>query len=126
MSSTGYIQVRAFASRARLPLKNTAVTVTTVDGQTLAMRLTDESGLVRPIPIAVPDAAAGQSPDTGEIPYTAVTLYAYLDRYEAVTMKNLQVFPDVITCQDLELIPLAELPEGPNLSESFDTPPQNL
>lgn len=126
MSSTGYIQVRAFASRARLPLRDTAITVTTADGQALAMRLTDESGLIRPIPIAVPDAAAGQAPDTGETPYTVVTLYAYLDRYEAVTVRNLQVFPDVITCQDLELIPLAELPEGPNLSESFDTPPQNL
>ena len=126
MSSTGYIQVRAFASRARLPLKDAAITVTTVDGQALAMRLTDESGLIRPIPIAVPDTAAGQTPDTGETPYAAVTLYAYLDRYEAVTVRNLQVFPDVITCQDLELIPLAELPEGPNLSEDFDTPPQNL
>ena len=126
MRATGYIQVRAFASRARLPLKNAAITVTTPDRQALAMRLTDESGLIRPVPIEVPLPAAGQSPDTGEIPYTAVDLYAYLDRYEAVTVRQVQIFPDVITCQDLELIPLAELPEGPNLSEDFDTPPQDL
>lgn len=126
MSSTGYIQVRAFTSRARLPLKNVAITITTADGQPLAMRLTDESGLIRPVPVEVPGAAAGQTPDTGETPFTSVNLYAYLDLYESVTMRNLQVFPDVITSQDLELVPLAELPEGPNLSEDFDTPPQNL
>ena len=126
MSSTGYIQVRTFASRARLPLRDVAITVTSSEGDALAMRLTDESGMIDPIAVSVPNPAAGQTPDTGELPFTAVNLLAYLARYETVRIENLQVFPDIVTSQNLELIPLAEQPDLPNLEEEFDTPAQNL
>ena len=40
--------------------------------------------------------------------------------------ENLQVFADTTTIQDLEMIPLAELPERWDQTVIFDTPPQNL
>ena len=55
MPSTGYIQVRAYTSNAQYPLKNVAITVTSQDGTAIAMRLTDRSGKITPIPIPVPD-----------------------------------------------------------------------
>ena len=74
----------------------------------------------------MPDISAGQSPNTGVIPFSAINLYAKIDDYEEIDIKNLQVFPDTITTQNLEMIPLSELPNDWIKSETFDTPPQNL
>ena len=91
------------------------------------MRLTNRSGLLdEPIEIPVPDLSAGQSPNTGIIPYSTVDLYAKLEPYEQITVENLQIFPDTVTEQDLEMIPLAEYPYNSFQSETFVTPPQNL
>lgn len=91
------------------------------------MRLTNRSGMLdQPISISVPDISAGQSPNTGIIPFTSVNLYARANDYEEIFVRNLQVFPNTVTTQNLELIPLSEYPESFNLSETFDTPAQNL
>lgn len=126
MSSTGYIQVRAFTSTAQFPLQNVAITVTAIDGTAIAMRLTDRSGRITPIPIPVPDLAESQSPDPPERPYAVVNLYAHKHGYEQIEAENLQVFANTTTLQNLEMIPLAELPENWDQAEIFDTPPQNL
>ena len=126
MSATGYIRIHAYTSFARLPLKDVAVTITAIDGTAIATRLTDRSGLTDPIGIPVPDKSAGTSPDTGVIPYTAVNLYARLEGFEQVENENVQVFPDIITEQDLEMVPLSELPGSWATIGVFNTPPQNL
>ncbi len=127
LPATGYIQVHAFTSQARIPLEGAAVTITRPDGSAIAMRLTNRSGtLDTPIPISVPDRSASQTPDTGITPYTDVNLYARLENFEAIEIENLQVFPGTLTVQDLAMIPLSELPESYNQREIFNTPPQNL
>lgn len=126
MPATGYIQVHAYSSFAQLPLQDVAITVTATDGTAIAMRLTDRSGKITPIELPVPELAAGQSPDTGEIPFTAVNLTARLKGYEQIIIQRLQVFPDTLTVQNLELIPLSEMPNAWDQLEDFDTPPQNL
>ncbi|MBP3304764.1 MAG: spore cortex-lytic protein [Oscillospiraceae bacterium] len=126
MPATGYIQVHAYSSFAQLPLQDVAITVTATDGTAIAMRLTDRSGKITPIELPVPELAAGQSPDTGEIPFTTVNLTARLKGYEQIIIQRLQVFPDTLTVQNLELIPLSEMPNAWDQVEDFDTPPQNL
>lgn len=126
MPATGYIQVHAYSSFAQLPLQDVAVTVTSADGTAIAMVLTDRSGRIVPIAIPVPDKAASQTPDTGQIPFTAVDLQARLKGYEQIFVRRLQVFADTTTDQDLEMIPLSELPGAWDKGETFDTPPQNL
>ena len=126
MPATGYIQVHAYSSFAQLPLQDVAITVTATDGTAIAMRLTDRSGKITPIELPVPELAAGQSPDTGEIPFTAVNLTARLKGYEQINIQRIQVFPDTLTVQNLELIPLSEMPNAWDQLEDFDTPPQNL
>lgn len=126
MSATGYIQVHAYESYARLPLKDVAITVTAEDGTAVAMRLTNRSGQIDPIEIPVPDLAESQSPNPPERPYAIVNLYAHLRGYELVEAENLQVFANTVTDQDLMMIPLSELPNRWDQSVLFDTPPQNL
>ena len=126
MPSIGYIQVHAYTSYAQLPLENTAVAVTATDGTAIAMRLTDRSGRIIPIEVPVPDKAESQSPEPGEQPFTAVNLYAHRKGYEKVEAENLQVFADTVTQQNLELVPLAELPGSWTQTVIYDTPRQNL
>lgn len=126
MSATGYIQVRAYTSTAQFPLKDVAITVTSTDGTAIAMRLTDRNGLITPIEIPVPDREESLQPDPAERPYATVNLYARLRGYEQVESENMQVFAGTTTFQNLELIPLAELPNAWNQTVIFDTPPQNL
>lgn len=126
MPSTGYIQVRAYTSNAQYPLQNVAITVTSQDGTAIAMRLTDRSGKITPIPIPVPDKSESQSPDPAERPYAVVNLYARLKDFEQTEAENLQVFAGTTTIQNLEMIPLSELPNQWDQMIIFDTPPQNL
>ena len=127
MPETGYIQVLAFISNAQIPLQDVAVAITDTSGSAIALKLTNRSGTFkRPVAISVPDLSASQSPDTGITPYTTVNLYARYDNFEEIFIENLQVFADVITDQNLEMIPLSEFPESWNISESFNTSTQNL
>ena len=118
--------MRAYESYALIPLQNAAITVTSLDGTAIAMRLTDRNGRITPIEVPTPDFTQSQSPGSIERPFTEVTLTANLNGYEQIRIERLQVFADTITDQNLEMIPLSELPSAYGQTESFDTPPQNL
>jgi len=126
MPPTGYIQVHTFSSFAQIPIQDAAVAITASDGTAIALRLTDRSGLITPVDIPTPSISDSQSPETEEVPFTAVTIHARARGYEQILAENVQVFPDTVTRQELELIPLAELPEAWDKAEDFDTTPQNL
>lgn len=126
MSATGYLNLRAYTSYAQLPLSDVAIAVTASDGTAIAMRLTDRNGLISPIEIPVPDKSESQAPDPGEKPFTNVNLYARKQGYELVEAENIQIFPQTTTFQNLEMIPLSELPGSWDQTVIYDTPPQNL
>ena len=125
MPATGYLRLRAYESYAQLPLKDVAVTITADDGTAIALRLTDRSGVIAGIPIPVPDRIESQSPGT-EAPFTTVTVHARKNGYQQIRIDGVQLFADVITQQDLELIPISELPSQWSRTEDFQTTPQNL
>ena len=126
LASTGYITVHAYSSYAQLPVKDVAVSITAADGTAIALALTDRSGQIKPISIPVPDREASLSPNPTEKPFTSVNLYARAKGYEQAEYENLQIFPGTVTNQNIELIPLSELPGAWNQTAVFDTPPQNL
>ena len=126
MPATGFIQLRAYTSTAQFPLENVAIAVTASDGTAIAMRLTDRNGLIPSIEIPVPDREESLQPDPGERPFATVNLYARKQGYAQVEAENLQVFADTTTYQNLEMIPLAEMPEAWDKTVIYNTPPQNL
>ena len=74
----------------------------------------------------MPDLEESQTPNPSEIPFTTVNLYARLSGFEQIEIEDLQVFANTVTNQNLEMIPLSELPLTFNRTEVFRTPAQNL
>ena len=125
MSAVGYIQATAYASRAKLPLEDVAVSIVDDEGRLLGLRTTNSSGQTTPIRLSVPDRTESQSPGQTK-PFVTVNLYARAEDYEQILIRGIQVFADTVTEQELQMIPLAELPGSWNRVEVYDTPPQNL
>ena len=61
-----------------------------------------------------------------EKPFASVNLYARKNGYEQIEAENLQVFAETTTFQNLEMIPLAEMPDAWDKTVIYNTPPQNL
>ncbi len=125
MPAFGYIQAKAYTSRAQLPVEDAAISVVDENGRLLGLRTTNSSGQTTPIRLEVPEAARSQSPGNPR-PFVTVNLYARAEDYEQVLVRGVQVFPDTVTTQDLQFIPLSELPVSRSQVAVFDTPPQNL
>ena len=125
MPAFGYIQVKAYTSRAQLPVEDAAVSVVDEQGRLLGLRTTNSSGLTTPIRLSVPDRNQSQSPGNRK-PFVTVNLYARAEDYEQVLVRGVQVFADTVTTQELQFVPLSELPGSWKQVEVFDTPPQNL
>jgi len=126
MPATGFLQVRAYTSQAQYPLQDVAIAITASDGTAIAMALTDRNGRIAPIPVPVPERSESLTPDPDERPFAVVNLYAHKRGYERIESENLQLFAGTTTLQNMEMIPLSELPDSWNQFVLFDTPPQNL
>ena len=123
MAASGTLQARAFASNAQLPLPGVAIRITerTPEGsmKLLALRITDESGMIGPIVIEAPERGTGQ-------PFTQVDLSAECPGYEQILVEGIQIFAGVRAIQELAMIPYPQYPEYYNLTEVFPISPQAL
>lgn len=128
MPTNGFLTIRTYTSAAQLPVEDVTVSVTRSDSKgarLLATRLTDESGLAGPIPIATPDRS--ESLQAGiATPFATVDIIADHPDYERVLVENAQVFAGVLSQQNIALIPLEARPKVFNMTEAFQITPQPL
>ena len=128
MAETGYLTVRTYASRAQLPIEGAVVTLrqpTEQGSRLIASQITDENGQIPVIAIATPNRSDSLSPGTTK-PWTTVELSVDHPSYDRVLIENLQVFADIITQQNIELLPRSDLPDAYNLTEVVDITAQPL
>lgn len=128
MPANGYLLVRVYTSAAQLPVEDAAVTVTQraeSGSRLLASRITDDSGQIEPVAIPAPDRSMSLSPEN-PAPFTEVDVTVDHPGYERILAENVQIFADVRTIQNFELIPFAERPQAWNLTEVFDISAQPL
>ena len=128
MSAKGILSVRAFASSAQLPIEGAAIVITrpSENGtELLASRLTDRNGKISPVTIETPEVGESQQAG-GKRPYTAVDITADHPDYERIIVENVQIFPGILSRQNLEMIPVDSRPETWNMTEIFEISGQNL
>lgn len=111
MAQTGSLIVRVTTSRANLPVSGASAVVTTLgpDGRHILVSLTEtnESGLTGPIKLpAQTNESNGTSPG-GPAPYTFYSLWVEHPGYLIAHVEDVQVFPGIVSVQDISLVPLA-------------------
>ena len=124
----GSVLVRVYTSRAQIPVPDASVTLTrpTQDGRSdlIALRVTDESGLIQPISIPAP--AAGSTHPGPEHPYATCDIQVEHPDFQMLRVENVQIFSGVETLQDAELIPLPEHPDPADMTSTVAVTPQPL
>ena len=115
MQATGTLSVRVYTSQAQIPLEGATVVVTAPGEEgkrkLLSIQSTDSSGLIRPVTIDAP--ALGESTSPGGLPgdgapFALCDVWAEQPGYAMLQVAGVQIFPDVETMQDMELIPLPQ------------------
>ncbi len=128
LPDSGQIRVRTYVSRAVLPLEDSTVAIETENGgrtSLLALRQTDESGLTSYITVETPSEENSQVPDQAR-GWTNVTVIVSHPDFRRVIIRNVQVFPGIVSQQAVEMVPLVQFPEAGALTQQFDIPPQDL
>lgn len=128
MPDSGQLRIRTYASRAVLPLTDSTVVIETENGgliSLLAVRQTDESGLTPYITVETPASENSQTPDQAR-GWTNVTVIVSHPDYRRVVIRNVQIFPGIVSQQAVEMVPLEQFPETADQTQQFDIPPQDL
>ena len=128
MPATGLLTVRVYTSVAQLPIAGAAVTITqeTKNGsRLLASRITDESGKITPVRVDTPELSGSLSPGTNN-PFAIVNVLVDHPDYERVLIENVQLFPGILTQQNVDLLPISVQPEAWNMTEIIDITKQEL
>ncbi len=127
MAYSGTLLTRVFTSRGELPVEDAAVSIVQhgLDGrqQLLNIQTSDRSGNTLPTIIETPDAQSSQTPGH-QTPFSLCDIWVECTGYQLLLVQNVQIFPDIITIQDLPLIPLANT--GGRPANKVDIPPQDL
>ena len=126
--ATGYIVVNVYTSRAQLPLRNAQVSVT--DGneagpKLLGFRLTGVTGKTDEIEIETPDLDSSLSPSEKK-PFAICDVKISHPSYYTLNIRDVQVFANTQTLQNVELIPLTENSKPQDRTINRTTPFQNL
>ncbi len=129
MSAQGFVQVHVYTSRANTPLTDAVISISRKrpDGgkELLSTQLTNTSGNTKTIAVTAPDFADSQSPGNGT-PFAVVDIAADLPLFERVVIEDVQIFPDTLTIQDIQLQPRDALPSTWGNTIDFRVQPQNL
>ena len=128
MASTGTIQFRIFTSNASIPVEGATVIVRQQDPpyELLGILTTDESGQTRPLTIAARDVALGQTPESLVEPWVGLTVQVEHPEFEQVQLNGVQLFPGILTVQNVQLLPLQEFDTEQNHEQQFDFTPQPI
>ena len=133
MQATGTLSVRVYTSQAQIPLEGATVGVAAPGEEgkwkLLSIQCTDSSGKINTIQIDTPVPAESTSPNglPGDgAPCALCSVWAEQPGYAMLQVENVQVFPDVETVQNMELIPLPQGLCSLQQRDERDIPVQNL
>lgn len=133
MQATGTLSVRVYTSQAQIPLEGAAVVVAAPGEEgkwkLLSIQCTDSSGKIRNLSVDTP--VLGESTSPGGLPGNGApcalcTVWAERPGYIMLRVDGVQVFPDVETVQNMELIPLPQGLCSLQQREEWDIPAQSL
>lgn len=112
-----------------IPVIGARVTVTETNDkgeELLAFRITDENGKTDIIEIATPDMELSLDENNTEKTYRSVNVKVEKDGFVIFIIKNVQIFANRLSEQNVEMIPLPEKSEYDEYVNTYTVTPQNL
>lgn len=84
---------------------------------------TDKSGKTEILPLPAPPKEYSFDTDCDKIPYSTYSIQVDYNGFYTNVYKNVQVFPDVLTVQAANMMPLPKNIEGVNTMKVYVIPP---
>ena len=110
-TSTGRLTIRVRSGDGLIPVEGALVTITK-DGAVFAVTTSDNSGNTEIIEIPTPPKSASMTPGVPGLPYSTVFIEVDKDGYYSGQYIEVPIFPDVLTVQPVNLLPLPEFFAG--------------
>ena len=128
MASSGTIIVNAYTSNARIPVEGATVLFRQqfAPYSLLGLRVTDFSGKTEPLSIATVDSSLSQTPGPSQNPWTGIIVQVEHPEFERVILDGVQIFPGIITTQDVALIPMQALDPNIDQQQELNFTPQPI
>lgn len=124
----GFLGVSTFAAGRILPISGANVYVSQIEEgkeKLLYSLITDENGNTPIVSIEAPDMALSEQPGNSK-PFSLINIRVIKDSFFRTIIKDVQVFANRITIQNVDMVPLPENTEGVNTTNTFVVLPQNL
>lgn len=114
LTGIGHLMITARTAGGALPVSGVLITVSSVgeNREVLGVLTTSESGNTRVLEIATPPKSASLSPGYAGDPYTTVLIEADKDGFYSGQYLSAPIFPDVLTVQPVNLLPLPDFFDG--------------
>lgn len=125
----GSLLVRTYIANMLIPIRDVRVTVTENNGngeEILAFRLTDENGKTEIIEIDTPDMELSLDQNNTIKPFTSVNIKVEKEGFVIFVIRNVQIFANRLSEQNIEMIPLPEKSEYDEFNNTYIVTPQNL
>ncbi len=128
MATTGSIIFNVFTSDARIPIEGATVLLRQQDfpKEILGIRITNASGQTDPIMVITKDVSLGQTPESAVQPWVGCAAIIEHPDYERVFLNGIQIFPGIVTLQNVQMVPLRELDPDWNSEQDLNFTPQPL
>ena len=121
---TGYLDIFIFGARQLFPIESANVYIRK-DGELLYTVITNEVGQTERLEFETPPTSESTSPGT-PFPFTELEVRIEKAGFLPTTIKGVQIFPNVVSRLETELVPRPDSPEFDSKSNDFTTLPQNL
>lgn len=129
MAEKGTLIVFVYTAGMAIPIKNARVSLLDSETQDLiGFRSTNEEGLTSTFELDTPNTDLSLTPrEAGDSePFSAVDILITHPMYQKILVKNVQVFPNRESIQNVNMIPLDEF-QNPKTAETiYPISPQNL
>ncbi len=125
----GFIKVELFTARESVPVPEGNIFVlksTSVDFDKGQILSTDSSGITNLLEVDAPDIQLSESANSDQVPYSVYDLYVRAPGYKDAAVEGVQVFPNEVSIQQIEMIPTAKEREFLEELEYNYIPPHQL
>ena len=124
--SKGYMIIKTITSNAKIPIQGSNIALYLDDERNLlGLRESNINGSSEIIEVETPDKSLSTSPSEKQ-PFTKCVIHVTHENYYNTIIRNVQVFPDTTSIQEVRLIPLEENAPPEDLNKTFIITAQDL